>query len=135
MEVTNCKNYNVKDGIVFFFLLIRRTPRSTPGRTLFPYTTLFRSGYNIAPLMKTKYITQFRWYIVVNNLNTRSEEHKSELQSHYSFSYAVFRLQKKKKTPLTLYVYTLYSTFIIPPSIIPLVRCSSSLFYYLLLVS
>eukprot|EP01046_Picozoa_sp_COSAG06_P104778 COSAG06_NODE_50991_length_315_cov_0.569444_1_plen_78_part_10 len=25
-----------------FFLMIRRPPRSTPGRTLFPYTTLFR---------------------------------------------------------------------------------------------
>ena len=27
-------------------------------------------GYNFAPLMKTKYITQFRWYIAVNNLYT-----------------------------------------------------------------
>ena len=26
--------------------MIRRPPRSTPGRTLFPYTTLFRSGEN-----------------------------------------------------------------------------------------
>src|SRR3546814_13169364 len=29
--------------IVFFFLMIRRTPRSTRTDTLFPYTTLFRS--------------------------------------------------------------------------------------------
>src|SRR3546814_18226837 len=28
---------------VFFFLMIRRPPRSTPTDTLFPYTTLFRS--------------------------------------------------------------------------------------------
>src|SRR5213596_3817875 len=28
---------------VFFFLMIRRPPRSTQDRTLFPYTTLFRS--------------------------------------------------------------------------------------------
>src|SRR3546814_17423405 len=28
----------------FFFLMIRRTPRSTRTDTLFPYTTLFRSG-------------------------------------------------------------------------------------------
>src|SRR5216117_4098967 len=28
----------------FFFLMMRRPPRSTQGRTLFPYTTLFRSG-------------------------------------------------------------------------------------------
>src|SRR3546814_8047072 len=30
--------------IVIFFLMIRRPPRSTPTDTLFPYTTLFRSG-------------------------------------------------------------------------------------------
>src|SRR6188472_1478839 len=29
---------------VFFFLMIRRPPRSTRETTLFPYTTLFRSG-------------------------------------------------------------------------------------------
>src|SRR5216117_4321338 len=28
---------------VFFFLMLRRPPRSTQGRTVFPYTTLFRS--------------------------------------------------------------------------------------------
>src|SRR3546814_14385493 len=31
--------------IVFFFLMIRRPPRSTRTDTLFPYTTLFRSAY------------------------------------------------------------------------------------------
>src|SRR3546814_14216065 len=30
--------------ILFFFLMIRRPPRSTRTDTLFPYTTLFRSG-------------------------------------------------------------------------------------------
>src|SRR3546814_13947374 len=30
--------------LVFFFLMIRRPPRSTRTDTLFPYTTLFRSG-------------------------------------------------------------------------------------------
>src|SRR3546814_19146850 len=30
--------------IVFFFLMIRPPPRSTRTDTLFPYTTLFRSG-------------------------------------------------------------------------------------------
>src|SRR3546814_14866556 len=29
---------------IFFFLMIRRPPRSTRTDTLFPYTTLFRSG-------------------------------------------------------------------------------------------
>src|SRR3546814_13752614 len=31
-------------SLVFFFLMIRRPPRSTRTDTLFPYTTLFRSG-------------------------------------------------------------------------------------------
>src|SRR3546814_12876890 len=31
-------------SVFFFFLLIRRPPRSTRTDTLFPYTTLFRSG-------------------------------------------------------------------------------------------
>src|SRR3546814_3457293 len=31
------------DSIIFFFLMIRRPPRSTRTDTLFPYTTLFRS--------------------------------------------------------------------------------------------
>src|SRR3546814_1790941 len=30
--------------VIFFFLMIRRPPRSTRTDTLFPYTTLFRSG-------------------------------------------------------------------------------------------
>src|SRR3546814_10999982 len=31
-------------GLVCFFLMLRRPPRSTRTDTLFPYTTLFRSG-------------------------------------------------------------------------------------------
>src|SRR5476651_2829703 len=69
----------------FFFLMIRRPPRST----LFPYTTLFRS-----PLKASKRETSLKmrshW-----NLE-RSEEHTSELQSR---QYLVCRLllEKKKK--------------------------------------
>src|SRR3546814_155637 len=33
---------------MFFFLMIRRPPRSTRTDTLFPYTTLFRSGFQLA---------------------------------------------------------------------------------------
>src|SRR3546814_17570899 len=33
----------------FFFLMIRRPPRSTRTDTLFPYTTLFRSSYGDVP--------------------------------------------------------------------------------------
>src|SRR3546814_15565977 len=35
--------------VICFFLLIRRPPRSTRPDTLFPYTTLFRSGYGFSP--------------------------------------------------------------------------------------
>src|SRR6188474_2800830 len=34
----------------FFFLMIRRPPRSTRRYTLFPYTTLFRSGARVVSL-------------------------------------------------------------------------------------
>src|SRR3546814_15581833 len=36
--------------IFFFFLMIRRPPRSTRTDTLFPYTTLFRSGVHDSTL-------------------------------------------------------------------------------------
>src|ERR1035438_10645081 len=55
----------------FFFLMIRRPPRST----LFPYTTLFRSGLTVA--IMTPYCRRRR--TVCNP--PRSEEHTSELQS------------------------------------------------------
>src|SRR6056300_1630599 len=73
----------------FFFLMIRRPPRSTLILTLFPYTTLFRSRRLICPANN-------RW-VPVHFISTRSEEHTSELQSHSEISYAVFCLKKKKK--------------------------------------
>src|SRR2546425_3507274 len=81
--------------IFFFFLMIRRPPRST----LFPYTTLFRSlmergGYLHAlegPFGDhTGYYNEQDWFPVV----IRSEEHTSELQS---LAYLVCRLLLEKK--------------------------------------
>src|SRR3712207_7945085 len=91
------------EDIYFFFLMIRRPPRST----LFPYTTLFRSRCGCAvmvlPSSRTKPMSdttsaQFQpWYSVSHSrCPTRSEEHTSEL-SHANISYAVFCLKKKKK--------------------------------------
>src|SRR5213596_3903496 len=75
----------------FFFLMIRRPPISTQDRTLFPYTTLFRSpaGTRLVgcPGASRLLLT-----------DGRSEEHTSELQSHGLISYAVFCLKKKKNT-------------------------------------
>src|SRR3954449_13635108 len=70
----------------FFFLMIRRPPRST----LFPYTTLFRS----TGAERTHAIEQRQGQRHTDA--SRSEEHTSELQSH---SHLVCRLllEKKKK--------------------------------------
>src|SRR2546425_4700477 len=106
---------------IFFFLMIRRPPRST----LFPYTTLFRSiasalqaqntvnpagqlgGDPVPPGQEFTYtvLAQGRLAsladfesVVVRARRDRSEEHTSELQS---LAYLVCRLlleKKKKKT-------------------------------------
>src|SRR3546814_2274843 len=87
--------------------MIRRPPRSTRTDTLFPYTTLFRSGdmarafplvprYDFTPDGKAILIA-WRGRIERRPLD-RSEEHTSELQSLMRISYAVFCLKKKKNT-------------------------------------
>src|SRR5881392_2430843 len=74
---------------VFFFLRIRRPPRSTQRTTLFPYTTLFRSRPHLPH--RDGLPTGGRGVG-----HRRSEEHTSELQSLCVISYAVFCLKKKK---------------------------------------
>src|SRR2546425_7773550 len=98
--------------LTFFFLMIRRPPRST----LFPYTTLFRSplssehrphgatadgGEKIeSPPLKTELAGLAAQDQVIDlghpSCHRRSEEHTSELQS---LAYLVCRLllEKKKK--------------------------------------
>src|SRR3712207_9357512 len=105
---------------VFFFLMIRRPPRST----LFPYTTLFRSVWfekNSGQHFHAKiwsqgrdlrFFTQAinRWlkvacscpccyhcWLVLDRKSTRLNS------SHANISYAVFCLKKKKKTVSSLY--------------------------------
>src|SRR5258706_5955094 len=82
-------------SIFFFFLMIRRPPRST----LFPYTTLFRSS-------AAKY-TSRSWYSITYphqrvllriRDRIRSEEHTSELQSLTNIVCRLL-LEKKKDTP------------------------------------
>src|SRR2546430_9458772 len=80
--------------LFFFFLMIRRPPRST----LFPYTTLFRSlSEQFADACEEQPITRHR---VVHAWDCeRSEEHTSELQSQ---SNLVCRLLlEKKNTAIT----------------------------------
>ena len=45
-------NLPFKALMFFFFLMIRRPPRSTQRTTLFPYTTLFRSVFGLYPARK-----------------------------------------------------------------------------------
>src|SRR6266851_8760907 len=71
--------------IVFFFLMIRRPPRST----LFPYTTLFQSRHRLSDPQPARGPGR-------GALGPRSEEHTSELQSHHDLVCRLL-LEKKKK--------------------------------------
>src|SRR6202142_4692131 len=71
----------------FFFLMIRRPPRST----LFPYTTLFRSDYTISGIRGG---TVGAVHIPRQH---RSEEHTSELQSPTNLVCRLLLEKKNKK--------------------------------------
>src|SRR5438874_10655170 len=83
---------------LFFFLMIRRPPRST----LFPYTTLFRSTpvgatncLNFGNPEKPHIMWQFSQ--VIDGM-TKADRKSTRLNSsHVEISYAVFCLKKKKK--------------------------------------
>src|SRR6187397_3720049 len=75
--------------------MIRRPPRSTRCTTLFPYTTLFRSGDDVRHLDHRVDGRAGRVLEGVADRVARSEEHTSELQSLYTISYAVSCLKKQ----------------------------------------
>src|SRR6266446_8391534 len=70
--------------LFFFFLMIRRPPRST----LFPYTTLFRSG--TSPSSRSP---RCRWSWSLGSVSDRKSTRLNS--SHLVISYAVFCLKKK----------------------------------------
>src|SRR5438477_6084327 len=92
--------YNcVRILLLFFFLMIRRPPRST----LFPYTTLFRSSIP-SPAWSRRPSSPARSPSPSTDRSTttpsssiRSEEHTSELQSHVNLVCRLL-LEKKKHT-------------------------------------
>src|SRR2546425_2504816 len=102
----------------FFFLMIRRPPRST----LFPYTTLFRSGFQHADLSGA--LEHGRIHGKENHQeadghrqdNHRSEEHTSELQS---LAYLVCRLllEKKKTIKRATFMVNLAEAAIVDASV------------------
>src|SRR3546814_12912413 len=87
----------------FFFLMIRRPPRSTRTDTLFPYTTLFRSDDSEREAIPDNTTNRGPdpdapgWVAAIFPAGSRSEEHTSELQSLMRISYAVFCLKKKNE--------------------------------------
>src|SRR3546814_4149876 len=115
--------------IYFFFLSIRRPPRSTRTDTLFPYTTLFRSfprpeqiddgkadhhrnaGYDKSIDKRAYSDSPQRTDLphLGNSDHQRSEEHTSELQSLMRISYAVFCLKKKKTILFNIIIHYLYN--------------------------
>src|SRR2546422_7563960 len=92
-------------AICFFFLMIRRPPRST----LFPYTTLFRSQLGFFECPHTE--IEILWGVLNNQHSQRSlcrcyvhvvgDRKSTRLNSSHGYiSYAVFCLKKKKaETP------------------------------------
>src|SRR3712207_7619054 len=110
--------YRVADAmlislVIFFFLMIRRPPRST----LFPYTTLFRSstkGNSSATITVTYFCGQRTLCIDsskgISNYDFDNADRKSTRlnSSHANISYAVFCLKKKKtKKPPTMHTEAL----------------------------
>src|SRR5260370_19589837 len=96
-------------ALFFFFLMIRRPPRST----LFPYTTLFRShAAQQAVFERERAVAHRRLLagqafaqhvgIAVARAAKRSEEHTSELQSHLNLVCRLL-LEKKKKVSTECY--------------------------------
>src|SRR5256885_5662867 len=108
------KNTPPQIPFFFFFLMIRRPPRST----LFPYTTLFRSGmirefidrvFNgsaeplLVHLVKSRRLREKDLHKIVRMVDRKSTRLNS---SHLVISYAVFCLKKKKSRHENRY-YTL----------------------------
>src|SRR2546430_11285305 len=89
---------NHRSTLFFFFLMIRRPPRST----LFPYTTLFRSVFITAGLDEQHVRASWQSFQSFYRLHSqdngsRSEEHTSELQSQSNLVCRLLLEKKKKK--------------------------------------
>src|SRR3712207_6900623 len=104
----------------FFFLMIRRPPRST----LFPYTTLFRSpdlpggayvpfAYQSGIQAESEVVEELGAAARVGptkfTVGSRSEEHTSELQSR---QYLVCRLLLEKKNMLNVHYSQIRIVFV-----------------------
>src|SRR5688572_33326344 len=98
------RTWSVASFLLFFFLMIRRPPRST----LFPYTTLFRSrgdATNLFAALIMDHEGRFAVRVAIDgplgaaaaDASVRSEEHTSELQSQSNLVCRLLLEKKKKK--------------------------------------
>src|SRR3712207_8081266 len=101
--VFSCTDASV--NTLFFFLMIRRPPRST----LFPYTTLFRSPP--CPPSRRWPGWRFRRCCTWPSTRVAKEDRKSTRlnSSHANISYAVFCLKKKKNISRHVILFTVDS--------------------------
>src|SRR5439155_23089931 len=114
-----CSSYRVQNSDFLFSRMLPRHPRST----LFPYTTLFRSGSNAS-------ITLKNWNtcasspdallsLPYDNIGLDGDRKITRLNSsHVAISYAVFCLKKKNSTALTLNI--------ISAMVPPMVGCAAT---------
>src|SRR5438270_5506690 len=95
--------------VFFFFLMIRRPPRST----LFPYTTLFRSeldadaghvGDRVALHQVVQHAVLQAEPGAAEVVERRSEEHTSELQSQSNLVCRLLLEKKNKNVTISLYI-------------------------------
>src|SRR5438552_13871846 len=109
-------NHSLALILVFFFLLIRRPPRST----LFPYTTLFRSRILQNSRAGDRFLRPSP-RVPIGGRRSRSEEHTSELQSP---DHLVCRLLLEKKKNKKQKSQILFIRFRMP--ITNSIQCSAS---------
>src|SRR2546430_13709407 len=107
---------------LFFFLMIRRPPRST----LFPYTTLFRSGgvevgtEKVWDYCETRGLPRIFFVSLMDK--ERSEEHTSELQSQSNLVCRLL-LEKKKNSPTGVVLHNPTRWYLITPPVIARIVC------------
>src|SRR5258708_13147228 len=88
----SCFKNGIHDSFCFFFLMIRRPPRST----LFPYTTLFRSHGDVVATGAVDTPQDLGGAVASAPEILRDRKSTRLNSSHQIISYAVFCLKKKK---------------------------------------
>src|SRR3546814_20087680 len=74
-----CDSCSLRIFVFFFFLMIRRPPRSTRTDTLFPYTTLFRSSLLEQQSRAASITAQLSGESAVTTVQTRETLHRARL--------------------------------------------------------